>query len=202
MSPILDEEAILRSETRDISILVARDDLTITCARYAAGQSAAGPHVHNRHTDAFYVLEGRLTFEIGRERELITVSPGGFVTVPPGVAHAFGVAGNRPARWLTIHAPDGGFARFMRGVRDGIDVEWDIAPAPVAGGLPARAAIIKQPPAHRSSRSGPPGNGLVKRQPLDPGASAAIAPRRPEVGATAIRWLCGNPEWVSADPWS
>jgi hypothetical protein len=31
------------------------------------------------------------------------------------------------ARWITIHAPDGGFAAFMRGIRDGIHVEWDIA---------------------------------------------------------------------------
>jgi len=29
----------------------------------------------------------------------------------------------RPARWLTIHAHDGGFAAFMRGARDGVEVE-------------------------------------------------------------------------------
>jgi quercetin dioxygenase-like cupin family protein len=148
---ITDGEAILRTQTRDISILVARDDLTITLARYSAGQSVAGPHVHNHHTDAFYVLEGQLTFEIGRERDTVTVPRGGFVTVPPGVAHAFRIDGNRPARWLTIHAPDGGFARFMRGIRDGVDdVEWDIADVPEGGGLPARAATITQPPTDRS----------------------------------------------------
>ena len=31
----------------------------------------------------------------------------------------------RPARWLTIHAHDGGFAAFMRGARDGVEVEVD-----------------------------------------------------------------------------
>jgi mannose-6-phosphate isomerase-like protein (cupin superfamily) len=46
-------------------MLVARDDVTITHARYTAGQPIAGPHVHYEHTDAFYVLEGELTFEIG-----------------------------------------------------------------------------------------------------------------------------------------
>ena len=147
---ITEGEAILRSDTRDISILVARDDLTITCARYSASQSVAGPHVHDQHTDAFYVLEGQLTFEIGREHETITLSPGGFLAVPPGVAHAFRIAGNRPARWLTIHAHDGGFARFMRGVRDGIDVKWDITAVPEGGGLPARAATVTQPPTHGS----------------------------------------------------
>jgi quercetin dioxygenase-like cupin family protein len=34
----------------------------------------AGRHVHHVHTDAFYILEGDLTFEIGREAETITVS--------------------------------------------------------------------------------------------------------------------------------
>ena len=102
----------------------------------------AGPHVHNRHTDAFYVIEGELTLEVGRESESITVSPGGLVAVPPGVAHAFRNDGDRPARWLTIHAPDGGFADFMRGVRDGVEVEWDITPVPVRGGAPAEEAIV------------------------------------------------------------
>jgi quercetin dioxygenase-like cupin family protein len=153
MSAIHEEEAILRSETRDIGILVARDDLTITRATYTAGQSVAGPHVHTQHTDAFYVLEGQLTFEIGRERETVTVSQGGFVAVPPGVVHAFCVGGNRPARWLTIHAPDGGFARFMRGVRDGVDVKWDITAVPVGGGPPARAATTIKPPTDAPSQT-------------------------------------------------
>ena len=77
--PITDGETILRREKREISILVAREELAITHARYAAGEQVAGPHVHHEHTDAFYVLEGELTFEIGREAETITVSAGGFV---------------------------------------------------------------------------------------------------------------------------
>src|SRR2546430_296722 len=81
-------EAILRREKREISILVAREEVTITHALYAAGEQVAGPHVHHQHTDAFYVLEGELTFEIGREPETITVSAGGFVAAPPEVAHS------------------------------------------------------------------------------------------------------------------
>ena len=65
--PIAGGEPILRREKREISILVARKEVTITHARYAAGEQVAGPHVHHEHTDAFYVLEGELTFcEIGR----------------------------------------------------------------------------------------------------------------------------------------
>ena len=73
--PIADGEAILRREEGEISILVAREEVTIIHAWCAAGEQIAGPHVHHEHTDAFYVLEGELTFEIGREAETITVSP-------------------------------------------------------------------------------------------------------------------------------
>ena len=134
---------ILRHEKREISILVASEEVTITHARCAAGEQVAGPHVHHEHTDAFYVLEGELTFEIGREAQTITVSSGGFVAAPPQMAHSLRNDSNRPARWLTIHAPDGGFATFMRGIRDGVEVEWDISAVPADGGLPASEATVR-----------------------------------------------------------
>ena len=127
---------------RDIDLLVGHNGITVTRARYAAGVQVAGLHVHHEHMDAFYVLEGELSFEVGREAETITLSSGGFVAVPPGVAHSFRTSGDRPARWLTIHAPDGGFAAFMRGVRDGVEVDWDIAPPPTDGGLSVDEAIV------------------------------------------------------------
>jgi quercetin dioxygenase-like cupin family protein len=138
-------ETILRQSAREISILVAREEVTVTHARYAPGQRVAGSHLHRNHTDAFYVLEGELTFQIGREAKTIVVSAGGFVAAPPGMAHSLRNAGDRPARWLTIHATDGGFAAFMRGLRDGVEVDWDIAPVPADGGLPAAEAIIVEP---------------------------------------------------------
>ncbi len=141
--PITDGEAILRRENHEISILVATDDVTITHAWCSAGEQVAGRHLHREHTDAFYVLEGELTFEIGREARTITVSSGGFVAAPPDLAHSLRNDGDRPARWLTIHAPDGGFAAFMRGLRDGVEVEWDISAVPPDGGLPAREAIVR-----------------------------------------------------------
>jgi mannose-6-phosphate isomerase-like protein (cupin superfamily) len=138
-------ELLIDSPARQASIVTASDYLTITHARYAAGEHVAGRHIHHQHTDAFYVLEGRLIFEIGPEAETITVSAGGFVAAPPGLEHAVRVADSGPARWLTIHAPDGGFAAFMRGLRDGIHVDWDIAPVPTDGGEPAEQMIISRP---------------------------------------------------------
>jgi mannose-6-phosphate isomerase-like protein (cupin superfamily) len=135
-------EAILRQAEREIDILVASENVTITHARYAAGQRIAGPHIHHRHTDAFYVLEGELAFEVGHEAERVRISAGGLVVAPPGLAHSVRTVGDGAARWLTIHAHDGGFAAFMRGIRDGIEVEWDIALVPANGGLSASEAII------------------------------------------------------------
>ena len=81
---ISEGEATLRQSEREISILVAREEVTITHGRCSAGEQIAGPHVHHEHTDAFYVLEGGLTFAIGREAETIVVSAGSFVAAPPG----------------------------------------------------------------------------------------------------------------------
>ncbi len=137
-------EPILRSDSREIGLLVADENLSLTYASRAAGERVTDPHIH-QHTEAFYILEGELTFEVGAEREMSTIGPGGFLTVPPGVAHSFRTAGDHPARWLIIHAGDGGFATFMRGVRDGVKVEWDIAPVPPGGGLPADHATVNRP---------------------------------------------------------
>jgi mannose-6-phosphate isomerase-like protein (cupin superfamily) len=121
-------ETILQSEERKVEIVVAREDITVTRAAYAAGVEVAGPHVHHDHVDAFYVLEGTLVFQIGRDATEVAVGAGGFVAVAPHVPHSFRVDSRAPAQWLTIHAPDGGFASFMRGVRDGAAVEWDSTP--------------------------------------------------------------------------
>lgn len=142
--PIGMEEPILRNDSREISLLVADENLSLTYASRASGERVTDPHVH-QHAEAFYVLEGELIFEVGAEGETITVGAGGFVAAPPGVAHSFGTASGHPARWLIIHASDGGFAAFMRGIRDGVKVEWDIAPAPRDGGLPADHAIVSRP---------------------------------------------------------
>jgi quercetin dioxygenase-like cupin family protein len=135
-------EPILRTESREISLLVADENLSLTYAGCEAGERIAGRHVHRAHTEAFYVLEGELSFALGPEAKTITIGPGGFVAAPPGVAHGFRTAGTARARWLVVHARDGGFAAFMRGVRDGVEVGWDMAPVPDGGGLAIDHAIV------------------------------------------------------------
>ena len=64
------------------------------------------PHVHREEDDAFYILEGELTFTHG-DGEESAAPPGTFVLVPPGVSHGFRNDGSIPVRMLNIHAPAG-----------------------------------------------------------------------------------------------
>ena len=62
-------------------------------------------HVHDGEDDAFYILEGEMTFVVGSER--VAAPPGTFVLVPPGVEHGFANEQDVPVRMLNIHAPAG-----------------------------------------------------------------------------------------------
>jgi mannose-6-phosphate isomerase-like protein (cupin superfamily) len=62
-------------------------------------------HVHDGEDDAFYILEGELTFTFGDEEA--AAPPGTFVLVPPDVPHGFRNDGDVPVRMLNLHAPAG-----------------------------------------------------------------------------------------------
>ena len=62
-------------------------------------------HVHDGEDDAFYILEGEMTFTFG-DRD-VPAPPGTFVLVPPGVVHGFRNEGDHPVRMFNIHAPAG-----------------------------------------------------------------------------------------------
>jgi quercetin dioxygenase-like cupin family protein len=68
-------------------------------------------HTHERHADAFYVLEGELEIATS-ETEAELLGPGAFAVAPPGAVHAFGVP--ERARFLNIHAPGMSFAAYLR----------------------------------------------------------------------------------------
>jgi mannose-6-phosphate isomerase-like protein (cupin superfamily) len=71
-------------------------------------------HVHADEDDAFYILEGEMTFDL--DGETVRAAPGTFVLVPPGVPHGFRNDGSVPVRMFNIHAP-AGFDRRI-GLRD------------------------------------------------------------------------------------
>jgi quercetin dioxygenase-like cupin family protein len=140
-----DGETITERERRDVVLLAERRDITITWTRYAGGEAGPDLHVHREHTDAFYVLDGELTFALGPAGDRIRMPAGGFVAVPPNVVHSFLNDGGADARWLNFHAPDTGFAAYLRATRDGVDDAWDSFDPPADGGLPGADAIVTGP---------------------------------------------------------
>ncbi|HEX7255166.1 MAG TPA: cupin domain-containing protein [Gaiellaceae bacterium] len=94
-----------------ITIAATAPQLTALVFDLQAGWGPVDPHVHERQVDSFYALDGELVVEV--EGEVVRVQPGGFAAIPPGVRH-----GIRPmetaTRFLNFHAPDDGFADFIR----------------------------------------------------------------------------------------
>jgi len=63
------------------------------------------PHVHHNEDEAFYVLSGEVTFQLGEQE--FSATQGAFVFGPRGVPHAFRVTSAEPARMLVIVSPSG-----------------------------------------------------------------------------------------------
>ena len=63
-----------------------------------------GPPLHHHDFDeAFYLLEGRLTFRL--RDEYVTAGPGELVFAPRGVPHTFANLSGAPARQLIVCTP-------------------------------------------------------------------------------------------------
>jgi quercetin dioxygenase-like cupin family protein len=147
-------ETITSKERREVVILAAHPEITITWSRYAPGERGPDLHVHREHTDAFYVLEGELTFGLGPDGDPARVPARGFVAVPPNVVHAFRNDAPGAATWLNLHAPDVGFAEYMRGLRDGTGAGFDSFDPPADGGVRASEAIVSGPGAGERLQTG------------------------------------------------
>lgn len=62
-------------------------------------------HRHTQEAEAFYLLEGVMTYRAGEET--YELSEGYFMYLPRGVPHAFRIRGDRPARFLALTVPGG-----------------------------------------------------------------------------------------------
>jgi mannose-6-phosphate isomerase-like protein (cupin superfamily) len=139
-------ETITDRPGRQLAVLAEREEISITRYRLAPGEQGPDPHVHHEHTDAFYVLEGEMTFPIGPEAEPVRLQAGGLVAAPPYLIHSFANEGDKDARMLNLHTPDKGFAAYLRGLRDGDDdPRFDSFDPPADGGLPVSDAIVSGP---------------------------------------------------------
>jgi len=148
MTPILlgpgEGETISDRAERNVILKCDHDLVDVTWTRYEAGELGPDPHIHEQHADAWYVLEGELTFGLGPGGgELRRAPAGGFVLVPAGVVHTFRNEGPATARFLNVHAPSMGFAESLR--RAGTGFQWDAFDLPDDGGRPAADAIVRGP---------------------------------------------------------
>ena len=142
---LADGETIADAEHRAVVLLAAAPELTVTWSRYGAGERGPAVHVHREHTDAFYVLTGELTFEVGLRADRVRAPAGTFAAVPPNVVHTFVNLSDAPATWLNMHAPDKGFAAYLRAARHGRESPWDSFDPPADGGRSIADVIVSEP---------------------------------------------------------
>jgi quercetin dioxygenase-like cupin family protein len=143
-----DGETIFDVPERTIRILADREKLALTWFRYEPGQEGPEPHVHRRHTDAFYVLEGELELGLGPEVTRLTGSAGSLAAAPPNVVHTFRNGSDAAVAFLNIHAPNMRFAEMLRAARDGRNEdagEFDQFEPPADGGRPLSDAAFRGP---------------------------------------------------------
>ena len=86
--------------------------LNVSVITMLAGRRGPPAHRHEDEDDAFFILQGEMTFIVGEQE--IVARTGTFVLVPPGVEHTFANRGSVAARMLNIHAP-AGFDRRLLG---------------------------------------------------------------------------------------
>jgi mannose-6-phosphate isomerase-like protein (cupin superfamily) len=125
-----------------VEILLEHDALHVTWSRFGPGRDGADPHIHRRHSDLFYVLDGELTLLL--ETGEVSIPAGTLATIPPLVVHGFRNASDADVRYLNLHAPGTGFADYMRGLRDGRRVPFDQEPPPPEGTRPASQVSLAE----------------------------------------------------------
>jgi quercetin dioxygenase-like cupin family protein len=114
---------LLRSEQSDGHVSVIESGMP---------PGAKGPPLHTHDFDeAFYVLEGELTFQLGDQ--LRTAGPGEFAFALGGVPHTLANRGSAPARFVIVCTPAGFEREFARraAARSGVEPPaWALQPIP------------------------------------------------------------------------
>lgn len=179
-------ETITDRPERTIRVLVEHEALTLSLFRYEPGQKGPDPHVHRRHTDAFYVLDGELELGLGPEVERIVGTPGALAAAPPNVVHTFRNASDRMTLFLNVHTPSMGFAAMLRAAHEGGDEDaahFDEYDPPEDGGRQLADAVLRGPGEGR--RTGLDGmTTLAKSEGADADGQLSLVEVELEPGAT------------------
>ena len=117
---------------RNIHLRSEQSDDVISAIELAVPAGWDGPRLHHHDFDeAFYVLEGELTFQV--EDRLVTAGPGELAFAPRGVPHTLANRSDAPARYVLVCTP-AGFERYfgrMAAERAGVEPpEWTQQPIP------------------------------------------------------------------------
>ncbi|HET8968676.1 MAG TPA: cupin domain-containing protein [Gaiellaceae bacterium] len=119
MVEIGDGEVIFGSPKLEVTLLADIEQLAAVHVRAAPGWGKSSPHVHARHAEALFVIEGELTLQL--EDRAHSIGPETWAFVPREITHTFEVTGDRPARFLVLHAPGSGFGDYIRGTAAAFD---------------------------------------------------------------------------------
>jgi quercetin dioxygenase-like cupin family protein len=115
-----------------IHLRSAQSNGAVSVVELFASPEFAGPPLHHHDFDeAFYVLDGVLTFQLGDE--LRAAGPGDLVFAPRGSHHTLANLSGAPARYLVVCTPAGFENRFARTAaeRAGVDPpDWALEPYP------------------------------------------------------------------------
>lgn len=93
-------------------------------------------HRHTHEAEAFYLLEGAMSYRAGEET--YELAEGYFMYLPRGVPHAFRIRGDRPARFLALTVPGG-----LLGLYDEVGVPATELRLPGEDGLPMAEEIAR-----------------------------------------------------------
>ena len=171
-------ETITDRDTRTVRIVADCPELTVTWSRYEPGERGPKPHIHRRHADAFYVLDGELAFGLGPGAATAVRAPAGtLVLAPQNVVHTFGNESDRTAAFLNIHAPSMGFGDALRARRDGRHrdaAQFDQVDPPADGGRSVENAVVRGPGEGEELELGPT-RALFKAEVFDGEGTFSLA---------------------------
>ena len=101
-----------------VKLLADIDELGISeTVERAGGTSPRRPHLHRRHVESFYVLEGEMTFTVG-DRELRAVGGHLGAGAARHAAHVRATPAPDEVRFLNLHTPSCGYGAFLRGLHE------------------------------------------------------------------------------------
>ncbi|RRS01980.1 cupin domain-containing protein [Glycomyces terrestris] len=105
--------------------------LSVTRSTFPAGGDGAPSHFHTATTESLFVIAGRLQVLTGDE--VVELGAGDFVSIPPGLPHAFGAAAGHDADVLAVFTPAADRFDYYRLLERVAAGEADPAEIPASG---------------------------------------------------------------------